>query len=201
MSTHTLSVLVENKPGVLTHVAGLFARRAFNISSLAVGPTQDARVSRMTIVVDGASTPVEQVQVQLEKLVRVLKVVELEGESAVQRELALIKVRTDSSARRSELLEVAAVYRANVVDMGPDALVLESVSSPAKLDALLAMLADYGVCELVRTGQVALARGSASITDGPLGVVGAAADHEHITTQAAAAGHAAAEPEATEPAA
>jgi len=154
MSTHTLSVLVENKPGVLTHVAGLFARRAFNIRSLAVGPTQDDRVSRMTIVVDGASTPVEQVEAQLEKLIRVLKVVQLDGESAVQRELALIKVRTDP-ATRGELLGIAAVFGAGVVDMGPDALVLESVSSPAKLDSLLAVLADYGVCELVRTGQVA----------------------------------------------
>jgi acetolactate synthase-1/3 small subunit len=173
MSTHTLSVLVENKPGVLTHVAGLFARRAFNISSLAVGPTEDERVSRMTIVVYGASTPIEQVQNQLEKLVRVLKVVELHGDAAVQRELALIKVRADP-ARRSQLLEVAAVFRANVVDMGPETLVLESVSSPAKLNSLLAMLADYGTCELVRTGQVALARGAACITDGPLGVVSAA---------------------------
>ncbi len=200
MSTHTLSVLVENKPGVLTHVAGLFARRAFNIRSLAVGPTQDDRVSRMTIVVDGASTPVEQVEAQLEKLIRVLKVVQLDGESAVQRELALIKVRTDP-ATRGELLGIAAVFGAGVVDMGPDALVLESVSSPAKLDSLLAVLADYGVCELVRTGQVALARGSAAITDGPLGLVTIAAEHEHITTAAAAAQQEAAEPVATEPAA
>jgi acetolactate synthase-1/3 small subunit len=175
MSTHTLSVLVENKPGVLAHVAGLFSRRAFNISSLAVGPTQDARVSRITIVVDGASTPVEQVAKQLDKLVRVLKVVELDEESAVQRELALIKVRTDP-ARRSQLLEVAAVFRATVVDMSPSTLVLESVSSPAKLDSLLAMLAEYGVCELVRTGRVALDRGEATITDRGLGAVTAAAE-------------------------
>jgi acetolactate synthase I/III small subunit len=175
MSTHTLSVLVENKPGVLAHVAGLFSRRAFNISSLAVGPTQDARVSRITIVVDGASTPVEQVAKQLDKLVRVLKVVELDEESAVQRELALIKVRTDP-ARRSQLLEVAAVFRATVVDMSPSTLVLESVSSPAKLDSLLAMLAEYGVCELVRTGRVALDRGEATITDRGLGAVAAAAE-------------------------
>ena len=175
MSTHTLSVLVENKPGVLAHVAGLFSRRAFNISSLAVGPTQDARVSRITIVVDGASTPVEQVAKQLDKLVRVLKVVELDEESAVQRELALIKVRTDPD-RRSQLLEVAAVFRATVVDMSPSTLVLESVSSPAKLDSLLAMLAEYGVCELVRTGRVALDRGEATITDRGLGAVTAAAE-------------------------
>jgi acetolactate synthase I/III small subunit len=167
MSTHTLSVLVENKPGVLTHVAGLFSRRAFNISSLAVGPTQDERVSRMTIVVDGASTPIEQVTTQLEKLVRVLKVVELPDDAAVQRELALIKVRVDP-ALRGQLLEVATVFQANVVDMSPGTLMLEATSSPAKLDALLAMLDSYGACELVRTGRIALGRGSATITDGEL---------------------------------
>jgi acetolactate synthase I/III small subunit len=168
MSTHTLSVLVENKPGVLAHVAGLFSRRAFNISSLAVGPTQDERVSRMTIVVDGASTPVEQVSKQLDKLVRVLKVVELDEESAVERELALIKVRADPAAR-GQLLEVATVFRANVVDLGPATMVLEAVSSPAKLDALLAMLEGYGICELVRTGRIGLARGSGVITDDDAG--------------------------------
>jgi len=174
MSTHTLSVLVENKPGVLAHVAGLFSRRAFNISSLAVGPTQDERVSRMTIVVDGASTPVEQVSKQLDKLVRVLKVVELEEDSAVERELALIKVRADPAAR-GQLLEVAGVFRANVVDLSPTTLVLEAVSSPAKLDALLAMLEDYGICELVRTGRIGLARGSTVITDEDAGGAGSAA--------------------------
>ena len=164
MSTHTLSVLVENKPGVLSHVAGLFSRRAFNISSLAVGPTEDQSVSRMTIVVDGASTPVDQVAKQLDKLVRVLKVVQLDEDRAVERELALIKVRAEP-ALRSQLLEVAAVFRANVVDMSPATLVLEATSSPAKLDALLAMLEAYGTCELVRTGRIALQRGSATITN------------------------------------
>jgi acetolactate synthase-1/3 small subunit len=174
MSTHTLSVLVENKPGVLAHVAGLFSRRAFNISSLAVGPTEDERVSRMTIVVDGASTPVEQVAKQLDKLVRVLKVVELDEDSAVERELALIKVRADP-ALRGQLLEVATVFRANVVDMSPTTLVLEAVSSPAKLDSLLTMLDGYGTCELVRTGRIALARGSSVITDDAAGEPGAIA--------------------------
>jgi len=170
VTTHTLSVLVENKPGVLTHVAGLFSRRAFNITSLAVGPTEDARVSRMTIVVDGASTPVEQVTKQLNKLIRVLKVVELRDDTAVERELALIKVRADP-ALRSQVLEVARVFRANVVDLGPSTLVLEATGSPGKLDALLAMLERYGLCELVRTGRVALARGSRTITDRTLGAV------------------------------
>jgi acetolactate synthase I/III small subunit len=181
MSTHTLSVLVENKPGVLSHVAGLFSRRAFNISSLAVGPTEDERVSRMTIVVDGASTPIEQVTKQLDKLVRVLKVVELDEDSAVERELALIKVRADP-ALRSQLLEVATVFRANVVDMSPATVVLEATSNPAKLDALLAMLESYGTCELVRTGRIALARGSATITDrAPAAAAAAAAAPEPAT--------------------
>ena len=184
MSTHTLSVLVENKPGVLSHVAGLFSRRAFNISSLAVGPTEDQSVSRMTIVVDGASTPVDQVAKQLDKLVRVLKVVELDEDRAVERELALIKVRAEP-ALRSQLLEVAAVFRANVIDMSPATLVLEATSSPGKLDALLAMLEAYGICELVRTGRIALQRGGATITDttgadttGTESVLGVSADAE-----------------------
>jgi acetolactate synthase I/III small subunit len=141
MTTHTLSVLVENKPGVLAHVAGLFSRRAFNISSLAVGPTADAGVSRMTIVLDGDNTPVGQVMSQLDKLV------------AAQ------------AGHRSQLLEVAQVFGASVVDMSPTTLVLEAVSSPGKLDALLAMLDSYGTCEIVRTGRIALGRGAGAITD------------------------------------
>jgi acetolactate synthase-1/3 small subunit len=164
MTTHTLSVLVENKPGVLSHVAGLFSRRAFNISSLAVGPTADEAVSRITIVVDGASTPVEQVMSQLDKLVRVLKVVELHRGTAVERELALIKVRAEPE-HRGQLLEVAQVFGAEVVDMSPETIVLEAVSSPGKLDALLAMLEPYGTCEIVRTGRIALGRGAGTITD------------------------------------
>jgi acetolactate synthase-1/3 small subunit len=164
VSTHTLSVLVENKPGVLAHVAALFSRRAFNISSLSVGPTSDERVSRMTIVVDGASTPVDQVRKQLEKLVRVLKVVELEEDAAVERELALIKVATDPGLR-PKLLDVAAAFRANVVDIGPETVVLEAVCSPGKLDTLLGQLNEHGTCELVRTGMIAIGRGGATITD------------------------------------
>jgi acetolactate synthase-1/3 small subunit len=155
MTTHTLSVLVENKPGVLAHVAGLFSRRAFNISSLAVGPTAEPTVSRMTIVLDGDSTPVGQVMSQLDKLVRVLKVIELTRGEAVERE----------PGSRSQLLEVAQVFGASVVDMSPTTLVLEAVSSPGKLDALLAMLDTYGTCEIVRTGRIALGRGAGAITD------------------------------------
>ncbi|HEY2508833.1 MAG TPA: acetolactate synthase small subunit [Streptosporangiaceae bacterium] len=168
MSTHTLAVLVENKPGVLSHVAGLFSRRAFNIASLAVGPTHDERVSRITIVVDGASTPVDQVKKQLDKLVRVLKVVELDDDAAIERELALIKVRAEP-ALRGQLLEVAGVFGASVVDMSPSTLVLEAVASPSKLDSLLAMLESYGTCELVRTGRIALERGAGAITDADAG--------------------------------
>jgi acetolactate synthase I/III small subunit len=164
MTTHTLSVLVENKPGVLAHVAGLFSRRAFNISSLAVGPTADPAVSRMTIGLDGDSTPVGQVMSQLDKLVRVLKVVELTRGTAVERELALVKVRAEAG-NRSQLLEVAQVFGASVVDMSPTTLVLEAVSSPGKLDALLAMLDTYGTCEIVRTGRIAIGRGAGAITD------------------------------------
>jgi len=164
MTTHTLSVLVENKPGVLAHVAALFSRRAFNITSLSVGPTTDERVSRMTIVVDGASTPVDQVHKQLEKLVRVLKVVELHEDEAVERELALIKVAVEPDLR-AQLLDVAAAFRANVVDLGSGTLVLEAVCAPGKLDALLGQLDRHGTCELVRTGLIAIARGGGTITD------------------------------------
>jgi len=164
MTTHTLSVLVENKPGVLAHVAALFSRRAFNISSLSVGPTTDERVSRMTIVVDGASTPVDQVHKQLEKLVRVLKVVELHEDAAVERELALIKV-TAQPELRPELLDLAATFRANVVDLGDETVVLEVMCSPGKLDSMLGELERYGVRELVRTGLIAIGRGSSTITD------------------------------------
>lgn len=164
MTAHTLSVLVENKPGVLAHVAALFSRRAFNISSLSVGPTSDPRVSRMTIVVDGASTPVDQVHKQLEKLIRVLKVVELPEREAVERELALIKV-TVRPDLRADLLDVAATFSATVVDLSADTLVLEAVCSPGKLDSLLTTLERHGTCELVRTGLIAIGRGSETITD------------------------------------
>jgi acetolactate synthase I/III small subunit len=164
MTTHTLSVLVENKPGVLAHVAGLFSRRAFNITSLSVGPTSDERVSRMTIVVDGETTPVDQVHKQLEKLVRVLKVVELQEDDAVERELALIKVAVQPTMR-AQLLDVAAAYSANVVDLGPETIVLEAVCSPGRLDSLLAQLEAHGTCELVRTGLIAIGRGGDTITD------------------------------------
>ena len=157
MTTHTLSVLVENKPGVLAHVAGLFSRRAFNISSLSVGPTSDPMVSRMTIVVDGASTRVDQVHKQLEKLVRVLKVTELAEDEAIERELALIKVRVNPELR-SELLDLATSFRATIVDLGADTLVLEAVCPPGRLDSFLELLDQHGTAELVRSGVIGISK-------------------------------------------
>ncbi|GIG27649.1 acetolactate synthase small subunit [Cellulomonas marina] len=165
MSTrHTLSVLVENKPGVLTRVAGLFARRAFNIHSLAVGPTEHDDISRITVVVDVDELPLEQVTKQLNKLINVIKIVELEDDASVQRELLLVKVRADLSQRR-HVLEVVELFRAHVVDVVPDSVVIEATGSPSKITALLAALEPFGVREIVQSGIVAIGRGPRSITD------------------------------------
>ncbi len=164
MTRHTLSVLVENKPGVLTRVAGLFARRSFNIHSLAVGPTEHDDVSRITVVVDVADLPLEQVTKQLNKLVHVIKIVELERDASVQRELLLVKVKADL-AQRTHVLEVVSLFRAHVVDVAPDAVVIEAIGSPGKLDALLAALEPFGVREIVQSGTVGIGRGPRSITD------------------------------------
>jgi len=164
MSKHTLSVLVENKPGVLARIAGLFSRRGFNIDSLAVGPTEHADLSRMTIVVSVEGSPLEQVTKQLNKLIEVLKVVELDPDHSVQRELLLVKVRTDTTSR-SHVLETVALFRAKVVDVAADAVTVEATGSAEKLEALLRMLEPYGVKELVQSGFVGLARGSRSMTD------------------------------------
>ncbi len=164
MSRHTLSVLVENKPGVLTRVAGLFARRSFNIHSLAVGPTEHEEISRITVVVDVDEKPLEHVTKQLNKLVNVIKIVELEPETSVQRELLLVKVRADV-AIRSHVLEVVELFRAHVVDVVPDAVTIEATGGPGKLDALLAALEPFGVREIVQSGTVAVGRGARSITD------------------------------------
>lgn len=161
---HTLSVLVENKPGVLTRVAALFARRAFNIKSLTVGETEHPTVSRMTIIVEADELPFEQVTKQLNKLVNVLKVVELEPEASVERRLLLIKVRADES-RRTGVLQVVDLFRAHVVDVQPDSVVIESIGSLPKLEALLRALEPYGVKEIVQSGAAAIGRGSRSITD------------------------------------
>ena len=164
MSRHTLSVLVENKPGVLARIAGLFSRRGFNIDSLAVGPTENDDVSRMTIVVNVEELPLEQVTKQLNKLVEVIKIVEMDPAVSVQRELLLVKVAADR-ATRSHVLETVQLFRAKVVDVAPDAVTIEATGNADKLDALLRVLEPYGIRELVQSGMVAMGRGARSITD------------------------------------
>ena len=162
-STHTLSVLVENKPGVLARVSGLFSRRGFNIESLAVGPTEHPDVSRMTIVVVVDQLPLEQVTKQLNKLVNVIKIVELDPAQSVQRELLLVKVSADLPVR-SAVLETAQLFRARVVDVSPESVTIEATGTVDKLDALVRMLEPFGVRELVQSGMVAVGRGPRSIT-------------------------------------
>jgi len=169
MSRHTLSVLVENKPGVLARIAGLFSRRGFNIDSLAVGPTENPAVSRMTIVVSVDKLPLEQVTKQLNKLINVLKIVELD-DSSVQRELVLVKVKANNEMR-SNVLEIATLFRAKVVDVAPETLTIEATGSGDKLEALLRVLEPYGIKELVQSGMVAVGRGGKSISDRSLRAV------------------------------
>jgi acetolactate synthase-1/3 small subunit len=164
MSRHTLSVLVQDQPGVLARIAGLFSRRGFNIESLAVGPTETPEVSRITLVVEVEGLPLEQVTKQLNKLINVLKIVELEPATSVQREFMLVKVRADATTR-SHVLETVALFRAGVVDVAPDAVTIEVTGSRDKLDALLRVLEPFGIRELVKSGSVALGRGSKSMTE------------------------------------
>ena len=163
MTIHTLSVLVENKPGVLARIAGLFSRRGFNIESLAVGPTEHTEISRMTIVVAVEDLPLEQVTKQLNKLVNVIKIVELDPAQSVQRELLLVKVRADLSVR-SAVLETAQLFRARVVDVSPESVTIEATGTADKIEALVRMLEPFGVRELVQSGMVAIGRGPRSIT-------------------------------------
>ncbi|GGS58542.1 MULTISPECIES: acetolactate synthase small subunit [Planobispora] len=164
MSRHTLSVLVENKPGVLARVAALFSRRGFNIDSLAVGPTEHADISRMTIVVNVEDLPLEQVTKQLNKLINVLKIVELDPAQSVLRELMLIKVRADAETR-SNVLELVNLFRARCVDVASDAVTIEVTGTPDKLEAFVKLLEPFGIKELVQSGMVAIGRGARSITD------------------------------------
>src|SRR3954453_15618636 len=164
MSRHTLSVLVENKPGVLARVASLFSRRGFNIDSLAVGPTEHDDISRMTIVVNVEDLPLEQVTKQLNKLVNVIKIVELDPAASVQREIVLVKVKADLTTR-SHVLETVQLFRAKVVDVAPEAVTVEATGTADKLEALIRVLEPFGIKELVQSGIVAVARGSRSITD------------------------------------
>lgn len=160
---HTLSVLVENKPGVLTRVAGLFSRRGFNIDSLAVGTTEHPSISRITLVVDVDDQVLEQVTKQLNKLVEVLKIVQLDHEAA-RRQLVLIKVRADQS-NRGDVLDVVQLFQAKAVDITPETVTIEAVGTPERLDMLMTILEPFGLRELVQSGVVAIGRGSRSISD------------------------------------
>jgi acetolactate synthase I/III small subunit len=164
MSQHVLSLLVEDKPGLLTRVAGLFARRGFNITSLAVGPTELEGLSRITVVVDVEELPLEQVTKQLNKLINVIKIVELDPAQAVQREHLLIKVRVDGQTR-SQILEAVTLFRARVVDVATDALVIEVTGDSGKVQAFLRVLEPYGIREIAQSGLIAIGRGSKSITE------------------------------------
>ncbi|HEY9311647.1 acetolactate synthase small subunit [Williamsia sp.] len=160
---HTLSVLVEDRPGVLARVASLFSRRGFNIESLAVGATELKGISRMTIMVSVEDFPLEQVTKQLNKLINVIKIVEQDPETSVARELLMVKVRADASAR-GEVIEVVNLFRAKVIDVSPDSITVEATGTQDKLDALLKMLDPYGIREIAQSGIVALGRGPKSMS-------------------------------------
>jgi len=155
---HTISVLVNNQPGVLARTASLFARRGFNIDSLAVNTTQDPKVSRMTILVDGDDTALEQITKQLYKLLDVIKVLDHQNEAVVIRELGLVKVEA-SSSERGEIMQIANIFRANVVDVAEETFIVEVTGSADKIDALIDLLSKYGIKEMVRTGRIVLTRG------------------------------------------
>lgn len=158
---HTLSVLVENKPGVLARVSGLFRRRGFNIDSLAVGVTEDPNVSRMTVVADGETHTLEQICKQLHKLINVIKVLDLQPAESVQRELVLIKVSATSSTR-AEIIEIADIFRAKIVDVARNTATIEITGNQDKIEAICDLLRPFGIKELVRTGRIALIRGTKS---------------------------------------
>ncbi|HMS73174.1 MAG TPA: acetolactate synthase small subunit [Baekduia sp.] len=155
---HVLSILVENKPGVLTRIAGLFARRGFNIDTLTVGPTDDPDYSRLTLTVDGAIHPIDQVTKQLHKLINVLKIRDLEPADTVARQLALFKVAVDG-AQRAEVLQLCEIFRGKVVDVTRKSLIIELTGSVEKIEALEAQLRPFGLVEMMRTGEIAIARG------------------------------------------
>lgn len=165
---HTLSVLVENRPGVLARIAGLFARRAFNINSLSVSPTERPDISRVTVTAEVEEVPLEQIIKQLNKLLHVLKIVDLDSETTVERELVLIKVAADESVR-SDVLEIVRLFRVRVVDVNPESLTIEATGAEGKIDALLGLLEHYGIIELVRSGAVAVTRGPKALSEKVLG--------------------------------
>ncbi len=158
MRKHTLSVTVENKPGVLTRVATLFRRRGYNIESLAVGATENPSISRMTIVVEGDEKVIEQVTKQLYKLIDVIKIVDITEERSVERELVLIKVKADNNVR-ADIVQIVDIFRARIVDIGRNSLIIEATGDSGKIDAIEDSLRPFGITELVRTGKVAMVRG------------------------------------------
>ena len=158
MATHTLSVLVENSPGVLARISSLFSRRGYNIDSLAVGPTEDSNISRMTIVINVEGHALEQVIQQLDKLINVISIIQLDPVTSVQRELLLVKVAT-TPTNRSQVLETVQLFRAKVVDVAQDAVTIEATGNAEKIQALLRVLEPYGIKELVQSGLVAMERG------------------------------------------
>ena len=158
MKRHVLSVLVENHSGVLSRISGLFSRRGYNIDSLSVGETEDPKVSRMTIVADADEYTLEQIKKQLNKLVDVIKIIELKEENSIYRELAMIKIKA-SKANRAEIIEIANIIRAHIVDVSNDALIIEATGDQGKISALSNMLEPYGIKEVIRTGLTALQRG------------------------------------------
>lgn len=158
MVRHTLAVLVENRPGVLSHVAGLFARRGYNIESLVVGETEDKTVSRITLVVEGDERVIEQVSKQLNKQIEVIKVNDITNEETVDRQMMLLKVTADQAARQ-EILQLMEIFRCRVVDIGRRSLIIEATGDEGKLEAVIQSLRPFGIKELVRTGKVAMVRG------------------------------------------
>jgi len=158
---HTLVALVEDKPGVLNRMASLFRRRGFNIESIAVGRSEIPHLSRMTIVVDGATTMVEQVRKQLDKTIDVVSVSDITGNSIIARELALIKVKATSTTR-SEIMQIVDIFRANIVDVGSDSVTVEVTGDEEKINSLFNLLRGFGIKELARTGRIAMTRGVAS---------------------------------------
>jgi acetolactate synthase I/III small subunit len=155
---HTLSILVENKPGVLTRIAGLFARRGFNIDTLAVGPTDDERLSRITLTLDGAMHPIDQVTKQLHKLVNVIKIRDLEPEECVARELALFKVSADAETR-GQVMQFTDIFRGKVIDVSKKSMTIEITGTDDKIEAFERMIRPFGLIEMVRTGEIAISRG------------------------------------------
>ena len=165
MAKHILVALVEDKPGVLNRMASMFRRRGFNIESIAVGPSETPNMSRMTFVVNGAATMVEQVRKQLDKVVETVKVSDITGDNVITRELAFIKVKANS-ANRSEIIQIVDIFRANIVDVAPDSVIIEATGDEDKINSLFNLVRGFGIKEVARTGQIAMTRGGA----GPLPV-------------------------------